>query len=114
MFLVENDRAFFDRADRQRVGELFELGRREPGDILKAPQSSDGGCSNTTHRANVADALVREQADSRDKYSFDGFSYSRNRFVPAMTKPFGILSSADRDHIDADIAVRGEIPPRAR
>ena len=114
MFLVENDPAFFDRAGRQRVGELFELGRREPGDILKAPQSSDGGCSNTTHRANVADALVREQADSRDKYSFDGFSYSRNRFVPAMTKPFGILSSADRDHIDADIAVRGEIPPRAQ
>ena len=89
MFLVENDRAFFDRADRQRVGEFFELVRRKPGDILKALQSSDAGCSNTTHLANVADALVREQADSRDKYSFDGFSYPRNRFVPAMTKPFG-------------------------
>src|ERR1019366_7758012 len=92
MFLVENGRAFFHRADRQRVGEFFELVRRKPGDILKALQSSDAGCSNTTHLANVADALVREQADSRDKYSFDGFSYPRNRFVPAMTKPFGILS----------------------
>src|SRR5208282_5109174 len=105
MFLVENDPAFFDRADRQRARELFELVRREPGDILKAPQSSDGGCSNATHRANVADALVREQADSRDKYSFDGFSYPCNRCVPAITKPFGILSGAHRDHIYADIAV---------
>ena len=47
---------------------------------------------------------MREQADSHDKYSFDGFSYPCNRCVAAMTKPFGILSGADPDHIDADIA----------
>ncbi|MGB8414602.1 MAG: hypothetical protein WCE23_17445 [Candidatus Binatus sp.] len=95
MFFVENDRAFFDRADRQRVGELFELGRREPGDILEGPQSSDAGCSNTTHPVNLADGLVREQAASRDKCSFDGFGYPYNRIVSAMTKPFGVLSGAE-------------------
>jgi len=79
--------------------------RREPGDVLKALQVSDAGCSNRVHGLNVADALVREQADSRDKYSFDGSGYPRNRCVAAMTKPFGILSGAGRDHIDADIAV---------
>jgi len=84
MFLVENDRAFFDRADRQRVGELFELVRREPGDILKAPQSSDAGCSHSAHLRNVADAVVREQAKSLDKYSFDGFGYPCNRFTQAQ------------------------------
>ena len=107
MFFVENDRAFFDRADRQRDGELFELGRREPGNILEGPQSSDAGCSNTTHPVNLADGLVREQAASRDKHSFDGFGYPCNRSVPAMTKRFGILRGADRDDIDADIAVGG-------
>jgi hypothetical protein len=66
MFLVENDRAFFDRAGRQRVGELFELGRREPGDILKASQFSDAGCSNSAHPLNVADGLIREQNNARD------------------------------------------------
>ena len=79
--------------------------RREPGDVLKALQISDARCSNRMHGLNVADGLVREQADSRDKCSFDGFGYPCNRCVPAMTKPFGILSGADRDHIDADIAV---------
>jgi hypothetical protein len=51
--------------------------------------------------------LVREQAASRDKHSFDGFGYPCNRSVPAMTKRFGILRGADRDDIDADIAVGG-------
>jgi hypothetical protein len=36
MFLVENDRALFERADRQRARELVELARCEPRDILEA------------------------------------------------------------------------------
>ncbi|WP_428129710.1 hypothetical protein [Candidatus Binatus soli] len=66
MFFVENDRAFFDCADRQRVGELFELARREPGDILEAPQSSAAGCSNRAHLSNLAGGLAREQNNARD------------------------------------------------
>ncbi|HEY9158372.1 hypothetical protein [Candidatus Binatus sp.] len=60
MFFVENDRAFLDRADGQRVGELFELARGEPGDVLKAPQSSDAGWSNSAHARNVSGELIRE------------------------------------------------------
>ncbi|MFZ0247699.1 hypothetical protein [Candidatus Binatus sp.] len=66
MFLVENDRALFDHADRQRGGELFELAGREPGDILKASQSSDAGCSNTAHLFNVADGSIRAPKNARD------------------------------------------------
>jgi hypothetical protein len=66
MFLVENDRAFLDRADRQRVEELFELERREPGDILKAPQPSGARCSNSMHQRILADGLVREQNNARE------------------------------------------------
>jgi hypothetical protein len=34
--------------------------------------------------------------------------------IAPMTKLFGIFSGADRDHINADIAVGGEIPSGAR
>jgi hypothetical protein len=47
------------------------------------------------HPVNLADGLVREQAASRDKYSFDGFGYPYNRTVSTMTKPFGVLSGAE-------------------
>ena len=41
MFLVENDRAFFDRADRQRVGEL--VGQLREVDLTRAAEPNVSG-----------------------------------------------------------------------
>ena len=110
MFLVENNRAFFDRAYRHRVGELFELVRRQPGDILKAPQSSDAGCSNSTHLRNVADALVREHPDSRDKYSFDGFGYPCNRFTQAQLLLTAVVGVAHQNLVRPEFLRKSKRP----
>ncbi len=79
MFLVVIDRAFFERADRQRVGELVELARCEPRDILEAFKSSgvrtNGGRSYGGHSYNVAGSFAPIRLARATKYSFDAIGY---------------------------------------
>jgi|SRR5271165_6114128 len=106
MLLVENDPALFDRADRQRVGELVELARREPGDVLKVPQSSGGRCTNTGHsygsHSYDVSRLIRTgiRLTRSSRYSFDGIGYLCDRFGQAqLTRdPEGKLARDDRRH----------------
>lgn len=114
MLLVENDPGLFDHADRHRVGELVELARGEPGDVLKVPQSSGGRCTNTghsygSHSYNVS-RLIRTgiRLTRSPWYSFDGIGYLCDQFAQAQLtrEPEGKLAPDDRRHAFAGSCAR--------